>query len=312
MCLYREAVRIFGKDSVRVAVGRNRSKDIDFSRIIYHLAPYRINYDIADNITLSDYCRINDVAYIVRGIRNAVDAEYELKLDFINKEIYPDIQTMFFPTKDIFSNISSSSINELLNYDKFEIVRKYMNEDSMYRFYGRGPEFVVFFGRSCIGKTHYLRNVLGLGEELVEVDRILWKVFERCFGHEEMLKISDESRRVLYEGGKLDYLIERYSTSEFWRLFFDHIRENFPRRKFFLESLRTGREVFLLDFPALGVYWHTLEASLRGKLYLIRLETSPENRLELVRKYSSQRKVDCLDSNYREPTYFDLARRIDG
>jgi phosphopantetheine adenylyltransferase len=312
MCLYREAVRVFGKENVRVAIGKNRSKDIDFARIIYHLVPYGIEYDIADGITLSDYCRINDIIYIVRGIRNAVDAEYELKLDFINKEIYPKIQTMFFPTKDIFSNISSSSISELLNYNKFEIVKKYMDEDSMYRFHNRAPEFVVFFGRSCIGKTHYLKSIFGqTGADLVEVDRILWEVFEKCFGRDERLKISAESKKILYSGGKLDDLVTRYSTGEFWRLFFEYIPRHFAKSKFFIETLKMERDVFLLDFPALGVYWHTIEASLRGKLYLIKLENSEENRSQLIEKRNIRNVVKYLDSSYLEPTYTDLVKRID-
>ncbi|MDR1494777.1 MAG: hypothetical protein LBI29_01930 [Rickettsiales bacterium] len=311
MCLYQEAVKIFGGENVRIAIGRNRKKDIEFNRIIYHMTPYGVNYDVADNITLSDYCRNNGVAYIVRGIRNAVDAEYELKLDFINKEIYPKIQTIFFPTKNIFSNISSSSIGELLNYDKFEVVQKYMNEDSMYRFYNRTPEFVVFFGRSSMGKTHYLRNTLELGDSLIEVDKIFWKIFEECFGHEEMVKISEESKKVIYSGGKLSYLIARYSTNEFWRLFFGYIRKHFSKRKFFIDSLRIEEDVFLLDFPALGTYWHSLEANLRGKLYLVKLETSRENRLKLVEKYNSQERINYLDSNYQEPAYFDMSRMID-
>jgi pantetheine-phosphate adenylyltransferase len=312
MSLYQEAVKIFGKSNVKITIGKNQSKNIDFSRIMYHLAPYGVDYDIAANTTLSDYCKINDIIYIVRGIRNTADAEYELKLDFMNKEIYPKIQTMFFPTKDIFSNVSSSSIIELLNYNKFEVVKKYMNEDSMYRFHNKSPEFVVFFGRSFIGKTHYLKNVLGYkNDNLVEVDKILWEIFGECYGQEEKIKISEESRKIVYGGGKLDDLIEKYSTDTFWELFFGYIRRHFRKSTFFLKNMEVEREVFLLDFPAIGAYWSSIGSFLRGKLFLIRLENSEQNRLKLLETCGSVDRIKYLDFNYREPTYFDIQRRID-
>ena len=95
---------------------------------------YHIPYEIIEDITIADYCKNKDIKYIVRGIRNGVDAEYELKLDFVNKEINPNIQTIFIPTNDTYSNISSSTIRELLKYHKYDIVKMFMNEKAMWRY----------------------------------------------------------------------------------------------------------------------------------------------------------------------------------
>jgi len=51
------------------------------------MTPYNINYEIIEDMAVADYCKNNNIEFIVRGIRNGVDAEYELKIDFINKQI---------------------------------------------------------------------------------------------------------------------------------------------------------------------------------------------------------------------------------
>jgi phosphopantetheine adenylyltransferase len=309
--LYHEAVRIFGDGNVKIAVGKAKNRDIDVGRIVYHLAPYKINCDVEEKIALADYCRINSVSYIARGIRNLADADYELKrLDFIDK-VCPLVRTIFFPAKSTLSKITSSYLRKLMNFGKFSAVKKYMNEDSMYRFLYKSPEFIVFFGRSCTGKTHYLKNTLKYGSNVVEVDKIFWKIFEKCFGYKEMLKISSESKKLVYQGNKLDNLILAYSTVDFWKLFFSHIQANFSKVNFFIENLRVTKEVFIIDFPAIGNYWSTIPADLRSKLYLVKLGNTLENREKFAIDRNLLDKLTYLDFNYREPDYFDIEKNID-
>ena len=310
LSLYNEAVKIFGNNNVKIAIGKNINKNIDFNRIVYHIKPYKINYEIAENITLSDYCKDNDISYIIRGIRNAVDAEYELKLDFLNKEINPHIQTMFFPTKHIFSNISSSSINELLKYDKINIVKKYMNEDAMYRFINKSPEFIVFFGKSCIGKTYYLENVMFKNKNIhtVNVDKIFWDVFEECYGNDLKNKIYTDSRELIYNNHNLDDLIINYSTNDFWNTFFNYIRTHYNKyniKNCINLDININNDVYLLDFPSIGCYWKTIPSYLKGKLYLILLNNSDKNRKLYINSKNFQNKIEFLDNNYKEPNYFD-------
>ncbi|MDR1499249.1 MAG: hypothetical protein LBS34_03095 [Rickettsiales bacterium] len=307
LSLYREAGRVFGEGNVRVAIGKNFSKNVDFNRIIYHLTPYKIKYDITENITLSDYCRDNKVDYIVRGIRNAVDAEYELKLDFLNKEINEKLQTMFFPTKDIFSNISSTSINELLKYNKYDIVKKYMNEDAMYRFAHKYPEFIIFFGKSCIGKTYYLENTIFKGKNTVKVDEIFWDIFQECYGRKLRIKVEDESRKLVYNGKSLDQLVKKYSTVEYWQAFFSHIRSNCEKYRIDenIIDFEVEDRVYLLDFAHIGVYWSTIPPQLRGALYLVNMKNSTKNRNEYINEKNFRNKVNYLDDNYKEPYYYD-------
>ena len=41
--------------------------------------------------------------------------------------------------------------------DKYDVVKKYMNEDAMWR-YIYGEKYACYFGKSCVGKTTYLNN----------------------------------------------------------------------------------------------------------------------------------------------------------
>lgn len=309
MSLYDEAIKIFGKNNAKITIGKNANKNIDFNRILYHIKPYKVDYEIAENITLSDYCKNNNIDYIVRGIRNAVDAEYELKLDFLNKEINCDIQTMFFPTKDIFSNISSSSINELLKYNKYDIVKKYMNEDAMYRYVNVTPEFIVFFGKSCIGKTYYLKNFAfkNTNIQTIDVDKIFWDIFESCYGKNERIIIQNKSKEQIYRGLSLEDLINKYSTIKFWEVFFSYIRKNFVKYKIEnFTTLNINREVYLLDFPSIGSYWNTIPPYLRGKLYLISLINSNlQDRNNFIKLKCFENNIFYLDNNYKLPDYFD-------
>ena len=129
--LYTKAKQIFA--DVKVVIAQNSEKS-DKVKLEGHMHCYGIPFEIIKDQTIADYCKEHNVTYIIRGIRNGVDAEYELKIDFINKEINPNVQTIFIPTSDTFANVSSSTIRELLKYKKYDIVKKYMNEEAMIRY----------------------------------------------------------------------------------------------------------------------------------------------------------------------------------
>ena len=127
--IYKKAKKIFDDVTVVVAYNREKTYCFDKNRIAAHLEAYNIPFEILsdDCKTIADYCMQNNINYVVRGIRNGIDAEYELKIDFINREIFPNLQTVFLPTSDTFSNISSSVIRELLACGKEDIAMQYMS-----------------------------------------------------------------------------------------------------------------------------------------------------------------------------------------
>jgi hypothetical protein len=246
----------------------------------------------------------------VRGIINGVYADYEIKLCFLNKEINEELDTQIFTTQHVFSNISSSNINELLKYQKFDIAKKYMNADARWRFYNKKPKFVVFYGRSCIGKSHHLNRIFK-GKDIADADKILWTVFEKIHGVTLMEKVKEESRKLIYQGKNVADLMKIYSTNEYWTEFFDFIEKNFKSYDMggYID-LKDKNDVCIVDFASLGAYWDAIPSNMRGCLYLIKLENTEENRKKFIAKKGFEEKIDYLDNNYREPNYFDMIKNL--
>lgn len=60
-----------------------------------------------------DFCKKNDVDYIVRGLRNPADFEFEKAIAHTNRDLAP-IETVFLLTAAKTSYISSSIVRDVL------------------------------------------------------------------------------------------------------------------------------------------------------------------------------------------------------
>jgi pantetheine-phosphate adenylyltransferase len=67
--------------------------------------------------------------YYVRGVRNNTDYLYENEMYFLNKQLYPELVTMYFPCEEELSTISSTKVREaikngedLQNYLSSEVI----------------------------------------------------------------------------------------------------------------------------------------------------------------------------------------------
>ncbi len=65
---------------------------------------------------LVDYCKEQGIDTLVRGVRSEEDVNYELQMAHMNKELSPEIETIFLPTNKQYSFVSSSLIKEVLNF----------------------------------------------------------------------------------------------------------------------------------------------------------------------------------------------------
>ena len=65
---------------------------------------------------VADYCKTLDAQYLVRGIRNTSDYLYEENIAKINREINPELKTIYFRADN--EVISSSMVRELAHYKK--------------------------------------------------------------------------------------------------------------------------------------------------------------------------------------------------
>ena len=110
-------------DEIIIAIGVNSDKKTLFSleeRIENIKSIYKDELKIKvmhyDYLTV-DFAKDQDVNYILRGIRNISDFEYEKNMADINKKI-SGIDTIFLFSEPEYGHISSSLVRELMHYKK--------------------------------------------------------------------------------------------------------------------------------------------------------------------------------------------------
>jgi len=62
---------------------------------------------------LKDFVRIHDARVIVRGLRAVSDFEYEFQLANMNRQLAPDVESMFLTPSEKYSFISSTLVREI-------------------------------------------------------------------------------------------------------------------------------------------------------------------------------------------------------
>jgi len=62
---------------------------------------------------LIDYLRQKSASVVIKGLRVLTDFEYEFQMALLNKNLDPDIETVFMMTNNKFSYISSSMVKEI-------------------------------------------------------------------------------------------------------------------------------------------------------------------------------------------------------
>ena len=67
-------------------------------------------------VTSSDAAHMLGAEYIVRGVRNASDFDYEYGLSNIMKRFDPRLETVFLPSLPELSCVSATYVRELLKY----------------------------------------------------------------------------------------------------------------------------------------------------------------------------------------------------
>ena len=115
--IVERAIKVF--DEIIIAVGDNTNKKYMFpkeKRVEFVKQTFN-NYDNIkiesyDGLTV-DFCRKNNIEFMIRGLRNPADFEFEKSIALTNREM-TDIETIFFLTSPENSFISSSIVRDLI------------------------------------------------------------------------------------------------------------------------------------------------------------------------------------------------------
>jgi pantetheine-phosphate adenylyltransferase len=108
-------------DELVVAVFVNQSKSSLFTvderkeMLVEATASYpNIRVDSFHGLTV-DYCRANDIAVIVKGLRAVSDFDYELQQAQMNRGL-AGVDTLFMPTNPEYSFLASSLVKEVARW----------------------------------------------------------------------------------------------------------------------------------------------------------------------------------------------------
>jgi len=109
-------------DEIVIAIGHNSNKARYFSIDVMtekinetFKAEKRVGVQVFAGLT-AHFAEKIDAGFIVRGLRNTTDFEYENTISQANRHINPNLETVFLITSPSLSAISSTIVRELHKY----------------------------------------------------------------------------------------------------------------------------------------------------------------------------------------------------
>jgi pantetheine-phosphate adenylyltransferase len=116
--ILKRSVELF--DEVLVGVAENPEKKPLFpleervEMIKETLAAQRLSVEVKSfSGVLVDFMKREGVTILIRGLRAVSDYEYELQMALTNKNLYPEMETVFLVASPCFSFLSSSIVKEV-------------------------------------------------------------------------------------------------------------------------------------------------------------------------------------------------------
>jgi pantetheine-phosphate adenylyltransferase len=115
--LMRRAAGLFGRLILAVAAGHHKrtmftlGERLDIAREI--CAPYRNVEVIAFRGLLRDFVVGHGGKVVVRGLRAVSDFEYEFQMAGMNRQLMPEVETVFMTPSDQFQFVSGTFVREI-------------------------------------------------------------------------------------------------------------------------------------------------------------------------------------------------------
>ena len=110
-------------DEIIIAIGHNTKKTTRYFEIELMLEKIRSTFSKYPNIrvqTFSEltagFARRNSAEYILRGLRNTTDFEYENSIAQVNRHLNEELESVFLITSPEYAAINSSIIREVHRY----------------------------------------------------------------------------------------------------------------------------------------------------------------------------------------------------
>jgi pantetheine-phosphate adenylyltransferase len=107
-------------DSLVVAIGVNTTKQymfplqqrVEWTKKVFEHLP-NVDVQTYEGLTV-DFCTHIGAKYILRGLRNGSDFDFEQSIGVMNKTLNPDIETILLNTDPAYAAIHSSIVREII------------------------------------------------------------------------------------------------------------------------------------------------------------------------------------------------------
>ena len=118
--IVRRALPLF--DKIIIAIGVNSEKKSMFSvekrlewiRKVFE-GEQKILVETYQGLTI-DYCKQQNAAFILRGLRTAADFEFERGIGQVNRKMEPGIETIFMLTEAVYTPVTSSIVRDVIRH----------------------------------------------------------------------------------------------------------------------------------------------------------------------------------------------------
>lgn len=115
----RRAAGLFGEVIVAVAESRvqtlfTRDERVEMAREVFaEFANVRVE---GFNGLLMNFVQAHDARVVLRGLRAVSDFEYEFQLAGMNRNLYPEVETLFLTPAEQYTFISASMVREISRF----------------------------------------------------------------------------------------------------------------------------------------------------------------------------------------------------
>jgi pantetheine-phosphate adenylyltransferase len=114
-------LRLF--DEIIISIGYNSTKSVRYFPVEVMIEKIQFTFQAFPQIKVvtyseltAEFARKNGAGYLLRGLRNTTDFEYENSIAQVNRHLYADLESVFLITSPQFASISSSIIREVHRY----------------------------------------------------------------------------------------------------------------------------------------------------------------------------------------------------
>lgn len=115
----RRAARLFGEVRIGVAASRSAtlftlSERVEMAQEVFENCS-NVYVESFDSL-LMDYVREKNAHIVLRGLRAVSDFEYEFQMAGMNRNLHPDVETIFLTPAEQYMFISASMVREIARF----------------------------------------------------------------------------------------------------------------------------------------------------------------------------------------------------